>query len=43
LVERLPVYAEYLSRPEFLDPKIRAAALRFANDEGYAGPRQEAA
>jgi FO synthase len=43
LVERLPVHAEYLRRPEFLDPKIRAAALRLADDDGYAAPRQEAA
>jgi FO synthase len=43
LVERLPVHASYLSRPEFLDPKIRAAALRLADDDGYAAPRQEAA
>jgi len=43
LVERLPVHAEYLSRPEFLDPKIRAAALRLADEDGYAAPRQEAA
>ena len=43
LVERLPVHADYLSRPEFLDPKIRAAALRLADDDGYAAPRQEAA
>ena len=43
LVERLPVHAEYLRRPEFLDPKIRAAALRLADEDGYAAPRQEAA
>jgi FO synthase len=43
LVERLPVHPEFLSRPEFLDPKVRAAALRLANDDGFAGPRQEAA
>jgi FO synthase len=43
LVERLPVHAEYLRRPEFLDPKVRAAALRLANHDGYADPRQEAA
>jgi 7,8-didemethyl-8-hydroxy-5-deazariboflavin synthase CofG subunit len=43
LVERLPVHAEYLSRPEFLDPQVRAAALRIAGEDGYAGPRQEAA
>jgi FO synthase len=43
LVERLPVHAEYLRRPEFLDPKVRAAALRLSNDDGDADPRQEAA
>jgi FO synthase len=43
LVERLPVHPEFLGRPEFLDPKVRAAALRLANDDGFADPRQEAA
>jgi FO synthase len=43
LVERLPVHAEYLSRPEFLDPQVRAAALRIAGEDGFAVPRQEAA
>jgi 7,8-didemethyl-8-hydroxy-5-deazariboflavin synthase CofG subunit len=43
LVERLPVHAAYLARPEFLDPKVREAALRLADDDGHAGPRQEAA
>jgi FO synthase len=43
LVERLPVHPEFLSRPEFLDPKLRAAALRLANENGFADPRQEAA
>jgi FO synthase len=43
LVERLPVHAAYVTRPEFLDPKVREAALRLADDDGHAGPRQEAA
>jgi FO synthase len=43
LVERLPVHAEYLGRPEFFDAKIRTAALRLANRDGYAVARQEAA
>ncbi len=43
LVERLPVHPEFLSRPEFLDSKLRAAALRLANENGFADPRQEAA
>jgi len=43
LVERLPVHAAYLTRPEFLDPKVRVAALRLADDDGHAVPRQEAA
>jgi FO synthase len=43
LVERLPVHAEFLARPEFFDPKVRAAALRLANEQGYADARQEAA
>jgi hypothetical protein len=42
-VERLPVHPEFLSRPEFLDSKLRAAALRLANQNGFADPRQEAA
>jgi FO synthase len=43
LVERLPVHAAYLTRPEFLDPKVRVAALRLADDDGHAVPRLEAA
>jgi FO synthase len=49
LVERLPVYPEYLlRRPDFFNPRVRRAALRLADDEGYArsprpGSRAEAA
>jgi FO synthase len=49
LVERLPVYPEYLlRRPEFFHPRVRRAALRLADDAGYArsprpGSRAEAA
>jgi FO synthase len=43
LVERLPVHPEFLNRPGFLDPEVRAAALRLANRDGFAGSRQEAA
>ena len=49
LVERLPVYPEYLlRRPEFFHPRVRRAALRLADDAGHArsprpGSRAEAA
>jgi FO synthase len=49
LVERLPVYPrDLLERPEFFDPQVREAALRFADASGYArtqraGSRVEAA
>ncbi len=49
LVERLPVYPEYLlGRPDFLHPRVRRAALRLADGAGYArsprpGSRAEAA
>jgi FO synthase len=37
LVERLPVYPEYLlGRPELFDVRVRRAALRRADDTGYA-------
>ena len=41
LVERLPVYPrDLLERPEFFDPQVREAALRFADASGYARPRR---
>jgi 2-iminoacetate synthase ThiH len=49
LVERLPVYPEYLlERPDFFHPRVRRAALRLADEAGYArsprpGSRAEAA
>jgi len=40
LVERLPIYPrDILERPHFLDPQVRAAALRFADASGYARPQ----
>ena len=42
LVERLPVYPEHLlEKPGFLDPQVRTAALRLADETGYARPRPE--
>jgi FO synthase len=38
LVERLPVYPEHLARPEFLDARVREAALRLAGPDGWAQP-----
>jgi FO synthase len=41
LVERLPVYPrDLLERPEYLDPQVREAALRFADASGYARPQR---
>jgi len=41
LVERLPVYPrDLLERPEYFDPQVREAALRFADASGYAKPQQ---
>jgi len=41
LVERLPVYPrDLLGRPEYFDPHVREAALRFADASGYARPHQ---
>jgi len=40
LVERLPIYPrDLLERPEYLDPQVREAALRFADRTGFARPR----
>jgi FO synthase len=41
LVERLPLYPEHLARPDFLDPQVRAAALRLAGPDGWARPAAE--
>jgi FO synthase len=38
LVERLPVYPEHLARREFLDARVRGAALRLAGPDGWARP-----
>jgi FO synthase len=48
LVERLPVYPEHLlGRPDFFEPRVREAALRLVDAEGWvrrpAGARVEAA
>jgi FO synthase len=40
LVERLPVYPrDLLERPDFLEPTVRAAALRLADGSGWARPK----
>ncbi len=39
LFERLPVYPEHLLyRPDFFEPQVREAALRFADASGFAKP-----
>jgi FO synthase len=48
LVERLPVYPEYLARPGWLEPRVREAASRLVDTSGWvarpgAGARVEAA
>lgn len=40
LALRLPVYPEHLARAEFFEPVVREAALRFADEEGLARPRE---
>jgi FO synthase len=39
LVERLPVYPQYLERAEFLAPELRPLVLGFSDGEGYARAR----
>jgi FO synthase len=40
LVERLPAYPEHLlGRPELFDTRVRRAALRMADEHGWARPR----
>jgi len=36
LRERLPIYPEWLARPEFLDPAMRTRCLALADGDGYA-------
>ena len=36
LLERLPVYPEYVDLPDFIDPQVRVALPRFATDVGLA-------
>jgi FO synthase len=36
LVERLPVYPEWLDRPDFFDPQVWDSLSRFANDVGLS-------
>jgi FO synthase len=46
LVERLPVYPEFLARPGWLEPRVREAALRLVDASGWvsrSGARVEAA
>lgn len=38
LVERLPIYPEYLARPEYCDARIRKDCLRRVDDTGYLPP-----
>jgi FO synthase len=39
LVERLPVYPQYLGRPEFFAPELLPVALGFADENGLARAR----
>ena len=39
LRERLPVYPEWLRKPEFFDPAMRARCLALADGDGFALPR----
>jgi FO synthase len=39
LVERLPVYPQYLARAEFIAPELRPLVLGFSDGEGYARER----
>jgi len=46
LRERLPVYPEWLAKPEFLDPAMRARCLALADAHGFAiarAPKDEVA
>jgi FO synthase len=38
LVERLPVYPEFLSRPEFFEPRVRDACLARVGADGFVPP-----
>ena len=38
LRERLPIYPEWLARPEFLDPAMRERCLALADRDGYSRP-----
>jgi FO synthase len=39
LRERLPVYPEWLARPEFFEPSLRERCLAFAGPDGLVAPR----
>jgi FO synthase len=38
LVERLPVYPEFLARPEFFEPRVRDACLSRVGADGFVPP-----
>jgi FO synthase len=38
LVERLPVYPEFLARPEFFEPRVRDACLSRVDSSGFVPP-----
>jgi 7,8-didemethyl-8-hydroxy-5-deazariboflavin synthase CofG subunit len=38
LVERLPVYPEFLRRPEFFEPRVRDACLARVGSDGFVPP-----
>jgi FO synthase len=38
LVERLPVYPQYVKRPEFFHPELHARVLELASADGHANP-----
>ncbi len=38
LVERLPVYPEFLARPEFFEPRVRDACLARVDSSGFVPP-----
>ena len=38
LVERLPVYPEFLARPEFFEPRVRDACLARVGADGFVPP-----
>ena len=43
LVERLPVYPEFLARPEFFEPRVREACLARVDASGFVPPARRGA